>query len=553
MAGFIRAVALDLDATLAEAGRLSAPALVEVDRIRDEGMTAVLVTGRILAEMEAEFPGLREHFDAVVAENGAVLLVAGAVRDLAEPVEEALARTLRERDVPFRRGGVLLAGEAAHAEAVLAAVGALGLDCQIVRNRGTLMVLPAGVSKGTGMLAALAEFGISPHNTLAVGDAENDLALVHEAEIGVAVANAVPSLRDHADLVLDGEDGAGVAALLSGPVLTGERVVQPARRRVVIGYADDGTPAAVPAWPANILICGDSSTGKSYIAGLLIEEWILAGYTVLVVDMEGDHVAIGQLRNTVVLDSQPSAHELLSMLRQQAISVVLDVSELGPAERLGYLRTLPPLIEAERAAWGLPHWIVVDEAHLTLSDGGLATDVFRPTDRGYCLVTYHPEQLCPEALAAVDVTITADAAPPVAREGTVRAIPTARLRAPGGLERPFVVSGRRTPHVRHLHKYAVAALPEHRWFRFRGANGRPIATATSLSDFNRIVREIDAGVLAHHLEHGDFSRWILGSMQDRELAAVVGAIERSVLARRAADLLQARERLLDEVRSRYLT
>ena len=96
------------------------------------------------------------------------------------------------------------------------------------------------------------------------------------------------------------------------------------------------------------------------------------------------------------------------MLRQRSLSVVLDVSAVPPGERLEYLQTLPPLIEAERAAWGLPHWIVGDEAHTTLSNGGIASDVFRPSDRGYCLVTFHPEQLCAEALAAIDVTIAVD-------------------------------------------------------------------------------------------------------------------------------------------------
>ena len=58
---------------------------------------------------------------------------------------------------------------------------------------------------------------LSPHNTVAVGDAENDLSLFGIAEIGVAVANAVPSVREHADLVLDKNNGAGVADLLAGP------------------------------------------------------------------------------------------------------------------------------------------------------------------------------------------------------------------------------------------------------------------------------------------------------------------------------------------------
>jgi hydroxymethylpyrimidine pyrophosphatase-like HAD family hydrolase len=553
VAGFVRALALDLDGTLTDGERLSDLAITAVDRIRDDGLVAALVTGRIVADLDAAFPGVRDHFDAVVAENGAVLVLGDEVHDLAEPVEEELASALRQQDISLGRGRVLLATDARHAQAVLASLETLGLDCQIVRNRGALMVLPAGVSKGTGLLAALGELGISAHNAVAVGDAENDLALLHTAEVGIAVANAVPSLREHADLVLDERNGAGIAGLLAGPVLSGEQLIQPARRRLPIGRFDDGSPATVPGSPANVLICGETSAGKSYLAGLLIEGWIHGGYTVLVIDMEGDHVTLGrQLHNAVVLDSQPSAAELLSVLRQQSVSVVLDVSGLPPSERLDYLRTLPPLIEAERAAWGLPHWIVVDEAHLTLADGGIAADVFRPTDHGYCLVTYRPEQLCPEALAAIDLTITADPPTLATQTGLTGTTRTARLRETGSLERPFTVSARRTPHVRHRRKYAIAGLPEHRWFHFRDRDGRIAATAADLTEFSRIIQEVDSRVLAHHLERGDFSRWILGTLQDRDLAAAVGALERNLLARRAADLAHARERLTEEVDSRYL-
>jgi phosphoglycolate phosphatase (TIGR01487 family) len=216
MAGFVQAVAVDLDGTLTEDETLSRPALSAVDAVRESGVAVVLVTGRTPSELEQTYPGVLERFDAVVAENGAVLIVEDDVRQLAAPVEQSLAAELSAREVPFRRGQVLLAGDAVHAPAVVDAVGALGLDCQIVRNRGALMVLPAGVSKGTGLRAALADIGISPHNALAIGDAENDLALLQAAEVGAAVANAVPSLRAHADLVLDEPDGQGVAALLSG-------------------------------------------------------------------------------------------------------------------------------------------------------------------------------------------------------------------------------------------------------------------------------------------------------------------------------------------------
>jgi hydroxymethylpyrimidine pyrophosphatase-like HAD family hydrolase len=551
MAGFVRAVALDLDGTLTRNELVSEVAIGEVDRLRADGLVAVLVTGRIARELDEAFPGLRGHFDAVVAENGAVLLIGETATDLAEPVDVVLADALAELGIGFRRGRVLLAGDAADAEAVVSTIGMLDLDYQVVRNRGALMVLPAGTSKGTGLLVVLDKLAISPHNVVAVGDAQNDLSLLHVAEVGVAVANSVPALRKRADLVLDETDGAGVAALLAGEIVAGEQVIQPARRRVTLGRFDDGTPATVAAWPANFLVCGETGTGKSYIAGLLIEEWIMAGYTVLVIDMEGDHVGLDRLRNTVVLDGRPPVSELLSMLRQPSLSVVLDVSALGPGERLDYLRTLPEAIEAQRAAWGLPHWIVVDEAQATLLEGGIVAEVFRPTDRGYCLVTYHPEQLCADATAAIDVTITAARPSNATLERAAQPPHAATVRETGLPERTLSVDTRRTPHVRHRHKYAIVSLPEHRWFRFRRPDGTVVADAANIADFNRILRDIDTSVLEHHLRRGDFSRWLLGSVQDKDLASSIGAIERTVIARHAANLFRAHERILEEVGTRY--
>lgn len=546
MSGIIQAIAVDLDGTLTAHGQLSAEALSAIAAVRDEGVAVLLVTGRILRELTAAFPGIPERFDAVVAENGAVLAMSDGIRDVADRVEDALER----QAIAFRRGRVLLAGAASDAEAILDAIGSLGLDCQLVRNRGELMVLPAGVSKGSGLLAALEEFGISPHNVVAIGDAENDLSLLHAAEFGVAVGNAVPSLREHADLVLEEPDGAGVAALLRGPLLNGGPIGSP-RRSITIGTLGDGTPATIPAAAVNVLICGQTGVGKSFVAGRLMEEWITAGYTLLVIDMEGEHTALRHLHDTVVLDSQPTPVELLSVLRQQSLSVILDVSALAPAVRLEYLRTLPPIIEAERAAWGLPHWIVVDEAHETLTEAGIAADVFRPADRGYCLVTFHPELLCADALAAIDITITVD--PPSVGQTPSGEGHTATLRRAGSTERPFVVGTRRTDHVRHRRKYATVALPRSRWFTFRDAAGQPVATAADLAQFSQRLQTLDSGVLDHHLRHGDFSRWLIGSVQDRELAASVGAIERRIVARRASELLQARDRLVDEINSRYLT
>jgi len=94
-------------------------------------------------------------------------------------------------------------------------------------------------------------------------------------------------------------------------------------------------------------------------------------------------------------------------------------------------------------------------------------------------------------------------------------------------------------------------LPEHRWFRFRRPDGHVVHTARNVEEFERIISQADINVVEHHLLHGDFSRWVLGTLQDRELAASVGAIERSAIAPRSAGLLSARKRIGHEVAKRY--
>jgi phosphoglycolate phosphatase (TIGR01487 family) len=552
VSGFVQAVALDLDGTLADGG-LSSEAVAAVRAGRDSGLAMVLVTGRIKAELEAEFPKLAGEFDVVVAENGAVLVLGDEVRDLARPVDVALADQLVERDVPVRRGRVLLACEAVDADVVHRLVDELGLDCQLLRNRSALMVLPAGVSKGTGLLAALSELGISPHNAVAVGDAENDLALLEAAEVGVAVANAVPSLRQHADLVLDEPDGRGVASLLTGPLISGELPIRPVRHRITIGRFPDGGRVTVPGAQANILVCGPTGAGKSHLAGLLVEQWVSAGYTVLVLDMEGDHIGLDRLHNTVVIGDHglPSVHELLTIVRQPGLSVVVDMSRLSEPAKVDYLRTLAGVIDEVRTTSGTPHWIVVDEAHVALAEGGTTADVFRPQDRGYCLATYRPDQLTPSALAGVDLTLTVTGVDPVVAAQHEQGAPTAMLREAGGLDRPFVVAARRTPHRRHWHKYVAEPLPSHRWFYFRHPDQGPAGAAANVGDFARRLAEADPKVIEYHLTRGDFSRWFGGTIQDRRLADIAAALERDLVRHRSMDIDHARQRLVDFIETGY--
>jgi hydroxymethylpyrimidine pyrophosphatase-like HAD family hydrolase len=267
---FFRAVALDLDGTLTVGDQVSAEVLAAVDEARKDRLM-LLVTGRVERDLDRVFPGLVDHFDAIVTENGGVLTRPGQPRQsvlLHEPVDLAVDKALADRGVATDRGQVLVSIDGGDATAAVEVLAELGLDHQVVRNRGEAMILPAGVTKATGLSAALTALGLSPHNAVAVGDAENDLALLRAAELGAAVANAVPSLAEHADVVLDQPNGAGVASLLRSPLLAGRDPLWPSRRQIAIGSFDDGSDALVPGAQASLLITGDSGAGKSYLAWL---------------------------------------------------------------------------------------------------------------------------------------------------------------------------------------------------------------------------------------------------------------------------------------------
>ena len=76
------------------------------------------------------------------------------------------------------------------------------------------MVLPAGVDKATGFRAAMAELRLPASSVIGIGDAENDYAFLSLCGFSVAVANAIPSLKQQVHAVTSGADGAGVVEVL---------------------------------------------------------------------------------------------------------------------------------------------------------------------------------------------------------------------------------------------------------------------------------------------------------------------------------------------------
>jgi len=216
-----RLLACDYDRTLATDASASDEALGALRAVAASGRRLLLVTGRTLAELLGVFTELRV-FDVIVVENGAVIFIpeTGEQRPLAEPIPARLLRELRDRGVEnLVLGTVICATSATNFGLVRDVVEELGLgDLGLSVNRDSLMVTPPGVNKGSGLRAAVAELGESLAATVAVGDGENDLPLIGEAGVGVAVANAVDQLKALAEVVLDEPNGAGIVKLCTSLV-----------------------------------------------------------------------------------------------------------------------------------------------------------------------------------------------------------------------------------------------------------------------------------------------------------------------------------------------
>lgn len=213
----LRVLATDYDGTLATHGFVGPTTREALRRLSAAGWRLLMVTGRVMPELLDVFPEL-ELFDLVVAENGGLLYrpEGGEERLLAAPPPATFVETLQARGVePLSIGRVIVATLEENEEAVIEAIEAGGHALEIILNKGSVMVLPAGIDKASGLQAAMDELGLPMDSVVGVGDAENDRAFLDACGYSVAVANALPELKEHVDLVTRGRHGEGVEELIA--------------------------------------------------------------------------------------------------------------------------------------------------------------------------------------------------------------------------------------------------------------------------------------------------------------------------------------------------
>ena len=545
-----RVLALDYDGTVAEEGKLHPDVGAAIEEVRARGIAVVLVTGRILAHLQQQAGDLR-FLDAVVAEGGAVLAFPQSGRSfaLAPPPSPVLVEELRRHRIPAVAGECLVEAEASVAHRVLDIIRERELPLVIHFNRGRLMVLPQSVSKATGLHAVLTALRLSPHNAIGIGDAENDHALLEACELGLAVAWGSAALKAAADEVLEGTGPAAVAAYIrrvgAQPRLTRRR---PHRRRLLVGRTDDGQAVSLAVRGRNVLISGDPGSGKSWMSGLLCEQLILERYSVCVIDPEGDYGPLESLPGVVVLgqETPPSVRDVERTLRFPEVSVVVDLSTMPPEQRLEYVRSLLQVLAAVRRETGLPHRIVVDEAHCFL-EGPEAVKVLDLELAAYTFVTYQASRLDPRVLGATEaIVVTHEKDPEEVRAlrallggqgteaqwqetlGTLATNEAVLLTIQDpevGGPRRFRMAPRLTPHVRHRHKYTDVPVPARQAFVFT-RRGMPTGqSARTLTEFARIAALCPPEAMEEHLLRHDVSRWIGDVFRDPLLAAKVFALE----------------------------
>ena len=210
------ALATDYDGTLATQGKVDEQTLSSLRRLLSSGRELLLITGRELPDLKQVFPQL-SIFARVIAENGALLYrpATGEEELLCGPVSPAFIRKLRGEGIPLSVGRAIVATVEPHQETVRKVIRESGLDLQVSLNKGSVMVLPAGVNKASGLGRALAELGLDPSSVVGVGDAENDCEFLSACGCAVAVANALPSVKSSAQVVTTGAHGAGVTEIIN--------------------------------------------------------------------------------------------------------------------------------------------------------------------------------------------------------------------------------------------------------------------------------------------------------------------------------------------------
>jgi HAD superfamily hydrolase (TIGR01484 family) len=570
----------DFDGTIAHDGKVAPSTLEGLRRVRESGRKLILATGRELPELLTVFPET-SIFDRVVAENGGLLYrpATQEKRALAPSPSAEFVKALHDRGIaPLSVGETIVATWHPHETAVLDVIRDLGLELQIIFNKDAVMILPSSVNKETGLRAALEELGLSPHNVVGVGDAENDHAFLGICECSVAVANAVPALKERADFVTAASHGAGVEQLIDKLLSTGLADLEPrlVRHQPVLGTVEhaagkiDGTNKntrefRLAPYGSRLLVAGPSGAGKSTFITALVERLIEKQYQICVIDPEGDYEELEGFVTLGSSDHVPTDSEILEVLGAHQRNLSINLLAIKVADRPAFFHRLLSSIQDMQSKSGRPHWLVIDEAHHLVPSSLDPAHVTVPKEvASIALVTVHPDHVSNIILKSLNGIVALGQEPRSViaqfNQGAGSSLP---LDVPQlaplvtGEILFWPLSGASTPvrvkvHAakserrRHRRKYAAGELGEDKSFYFRGQHGKLNLRAQNMNTFIQLAGGVDDETWTHHLTLGDYSRWLREAVKDPAIADEVSAIERQSLPP-----TESRKRIVEALRRHY--
>jgi len=540
------ALACDYDGTLAKDGRVSQHTITAIERVVASGRQLLLVTGRMVQDLQRVFPRL-DLFTYVVAENGAMLYqpASSAEKSLGEAPPESFIQALHDRGVPMTTGRVIVATWHPHETTVLEVIRELGLEYQVIFNKGSVMVLPTGVNKGTGLAAALSELHWSPHNVVGIGDAENDHSFLSMCECSVAVANALPSVKEQVDYTTNADHGDGVIELIEQLMSDDLQEIEQrtSRHSLLLGTKERGEPVLLKVRRTHALIAGPSGSGKSTLTTSLLEQLAAQAYQFCLIDPEGDYETMEGAITLGDPQKELSVLEMIQVLEQPEQSAIVNLLGSPLEDRPAVFRNLFPPLQDLHTRFGHPHWLIVDEAHHMFPPQWDISALIRVQELFSLLfITANPEHMSRQILSLVDTVIAvgADAL------SVLRAFSEAIGQQPPEMASSALESGEivvwfrhaeqppvrirpassRQEHRRHQRKYAEGNLGEDTSFYFRGPEGKLKLRAQNLNTFSQLAQGVDDATWLYHLRRGEYSRWFRETIKDEDLAKEAESIER---------------------------
>ena len=580
-----KVIALDLDGTIATNDHVEQATWEVLREAKEVGFVLLLVTGRRLADL-AQIRPFEDICEAIVAEDGAAVYFPGTdsvILPFGQLAEEVVER-LYALQIPLEKGMAIASTWTPHDQVISQVLATTGYPATIEYNKGAVMIMPPGATKGSGLANAIRELGYSAHNVIAFGDAENDRSLFEQAGLSVAVANATKSIKNLADIVLPEANGKGVRKFIGKLMTEGAPFPDKIRstRQIKLGAQEKGGLILNPLkfTMGNIGIFGSSGSGKSWLGGLLAEELLRLEYQIFIIDPEGDYRGMKAFPNTLLLGGQqkqpPTCKEISTLLEYSNMSIVLDLSQYEHHGRATYVHELLAALFQLRKNRGRPHWFLIDEIHYFChEDHALLSKLMSDgmEDGGFALVSYKPSEIASTIRNKIDLLMLTrfdqnneiSALQHFPAYDRSDALSIEKLQAMSNRQVclmskkvnlsegknvnliEFEQIRRKVPHIRHLHKYLRAPLPESKRFYFdkHQMRGKGLMAASIYEFLNAISLATDEA-LEFHLQRGDFELWLQEVLHDEELVKRVRKIRKRKL--RGDRLKKALE---EAVASRY--